>query len=327
MDWLPSSGKHWRQHGADRWLVYLLGQGLGNLEDCGLAEKTQFVDPGTQIELQVRSRRPGSQDEFSLALASLWLTSVVGGVGARTRRGFGCFRILGSDVPREAAPQAPELTSVPAYTDLSGLRFDELDECCDLLMGRSVATRQPASRAGFDSTFPILDMASGDPVGTHTAATVARSGRSERWDHVLRYAGEQWRLARATTDCPDETQAFRRRKTPEWLNAAKGSSQDFPLGALGLPVVFKKGVEVNLVSGSESLRRASPVHFRPVRLGEGLGLFSFTFRSQLLPSGPGYRVTLTRPPKELRIDPQALDVRWQAWVAALAKQPPDRHPA
>ena len=65
-----------------------------------------------------------------------------------------------------------------------------------------------------------------------------------------------------------------------------GDSTQFTLGALGLPVVYKDGWQVNLMNGQEHLRRASPVWIRPVLVGQQYRIFTFGFLSDVVPTAP-----------------------------------------
>src|SRR5262249_44583212 len=74
-------------------------------------------------------------------------------------------------------------------------------------------------------------------------------------------------------------------KTWEWLNTIQGpNSRLFPLGALGLPIVFKKGIEVAPRVDGKPGRRPSPIWFRPVGTDSNWALLTFAFHSAFLPT-------------------------------------------
>src|SRR5262249_52030198 len=75
----------WCQGDDGRWIVYLLGQGLGDLRTATL--RRPYIEVGEPIAIQLRLS--GRDPVDALVLASLWLTCALGGLGARTRRGFG----------------------------------------------------------------------------------------------------------------------------------------------------------------------------------------------------------------------------------------------
>ncbi|OLT23352.1 type III-B CRISPR module RAMP protein Cmr1 [Actinomadura sp. CNU-125] len=100
------------------WIVYLLGQGLGNLRECSL--RRPYVAAGQEFDLKIDV---GGGPHAALALASLWLTCAYGGVGSRIRRGFGGLRIIGSSgaLPEPWTPQSILTPGLEHYTDLRHL--------------------------------------------------------------------------------------------------------------------------------------------------------------------------------------------------------------
>ena len=200
--WLPSFGKdRARDHGDDRWIVYLLGQGLGNLRNCTL--ERPYVPPGEKIELRLRMRRDDPV-ALSLALGSLWLTTTFGGVGARIRRGFGGIRIIAFDPadlrlsePWDKLPLASG-DSDP-YSGLTRVWTEQVGRCLSLM--RSETGRPLLHSWTSPPPYPVL----GRPVPTGPYEVTA-AGLSEEtfpsWDRALADAGELWRLFRASRDAP-----------------------------------------------------------------------------------------------------------------------------
>lgn len=320
--WLPSHGRRGGRHGPppgqDRWLVYLLGQGLADLRNCTLTRG--HVPPGQQIDLKFRRRQRTDDAALGLALTSLWLTAAFGGVGARTRRGFGGIRILGCDNPDLPAPwDRLDLTTPPTYAQLSHLFPDAAGFSLALLSDASTArsSRPLVHRWAQDPPFPVLGARPG-LTGRDIAYVHLGSKRFETWALALQDAAEGWRWMRACKDAPGVP--YRpERKTAEWEDAIHGDDTEFPLGALGLPVVFKDGWQVNLRRGDQPLRRASPLWIRPVFVDGKWRIFTFVFRSQLLPTDATVSVLREKAHvKTVDVTLGHLDDWWRDWTADLS---------
>lgn len=283
----PSARRDWLRPGDDRkWIIYLLGQGLGDLVHGTL--KRPSVEPGTEFELKVGFRHPAGEDSQiadaveTLAFASLWLTCTYGGIGARTRRGFGGLRVAGVDGPRPSPWQGDALLT-PGIDHYEHLRHIWLNgplvPCMNsfaVLAGR----RDLDARAWGDitPTFPVLS-----PKYTGAALSEKKFGR---WDQALSYAGEEFRNFRANANY--ESARYRpKRKTAEWNEVVGGSKQHFPLGVLGLPVNYQRGVSVNVIgAGDVPLRRSSSLWLRVAGHGQTKRLLSFAFHTEFLPGSP-----------------------------------------
>ncbi|OLT23353.1 hypothetical protein BJF79_14515 [Actinomadura sp. CNU-125] len=122
-------------------------------------------------------------------------------------------------------------------------------------------------------------------------------------------------------------------KTPEWEGTVHGDSNRFPVGALGLPVVYKDGYVVN-AWGDKEHRRASPLWLRPVGSPGDLRLFSFAFLGDFLPGPNAPEVRLRRrggPARPLHVTTEDVRTLAQIWIDQLAKPewewfPPDSRP-
>jgi len=312
----------------NRWVVYLLGQGLGDLRNTITIRP--YVQPGAKFDVKLRLRKTGQntgenvavhENVAALTLASLWLLSSYGGIGARTRRGFGGVRITGSEgwLP---PPWTPESIQSPALGHYEGLRFlwpdDTLGKCLTMLFN----TRGVNAREAWTTppTFPVLHR-------QHTIAGVSGGGVFDNWGHTLRHTGEQLRNFRASRHAPG-ARYMPARKTPEWEDVIWGPGDHFSVGALGLPVVFKKNGPIVNAERSDraerednSLRRASPLWLRAVGSGDEWRLFSFAFLGEFLP-GPDAPVVNLRngnnPPEPLRVDTADVRRLTQQWIDVMA---------
>jgi len=313
----PEGRPEWIQLAGGRWVVYLLGQGLGDVRAFsgprpatrrgpgrgpGLpAERVPvrrpFVPAGERFDLQLRLT--GNEHAAALVVASLWLLCAYGGLGARSRRGFGGLRILDID------------GHLPAHWDNAALRTPALDHYEQLTrlfpneaVGRSLAGLGSIPTLGglaLDTqsawsdrlpTYPVLHR-------THTKAGTSGGETFRSWAEVLSYAGEQLRHFRASEPYP-AANYHPKIKTPEWAAVVTGAGSHFRLGALGLPVGYKAPYVVNADRGAgpraEPLRRASPLWLRPVGSGQHWRLLSYAFRGAFLPTDddPGLGVHVWR---------------------------------
>lgn len=318
----PSQHAAGTEKKMNHWIVYLLGQGLGDLRNNTTIRP--YVQPGAKFDVKLRFPVPGGNNEniAALTLASLWLLSAYGGIGARTRRGFGGVRIVGAEgwLPY---PWTAESIQSPGLDHYEALRFlwpdDTLGKCLvPLLRDRIKKEEKKAWTA--PPSFPVL----------HRKYTIARAsggGFFDNWENTLLHAGLQLRNFRASRDAPG-ARYQPPRKTPEWEDVIWGSEDHFPVGALGLPVVFKKnGPAVNVERDDrndrrdKSLRRASPLWLRAVGSGDEWLLFSFAFLGEFLP-GPNAPVVNLRngskPPEPLRVDTDDVDRLARQWIEEMA---------
>jgi hypothetical protein len=283
-----------RSRDDSRWIVYLMGQGLGDLGQC--AVKRPYVAPGQVFDLKVGFRHATAEDASArtaiegLALASLWLTCAYGGVGARTRRGFGGLRIVEADGVRPGPWQDGNALLTPGldhYEQMSALwPHGALGSCMryvsQLSGGQAFDSR--GAWAGEPPAFPVLSK-------THTKAATSGGEPFLSWADTLIHAGQQFRHLRASKPNTRPDANYQPRiETPQWADVVHGSSSHFSLGALGLPIVFRDGYIVNVDRRDERpMRRASPLWMRPVGDGDRWRLLSYAFHGEFLPGpdGPG----------------------------------------
>jgi CRISPR-associated protein Cmr1 len=305
-----AGGPTWgnRFHGAQ----YLLGQGLWHFK-TGLTRS--FVAPGDKFRLDIRlSDSPTVNQRFLLALWA-WLT--YGGLGARTRRGFGQLRCVGitGSVPE---PFGAALTKANGAEDWDLLATEAIPD--------TLRNPQNLDWTGWSSRQPSDDV----PLPETPALTpswwrgVLLDGTHSNLEQVLMYAGQTWRNFRAMS--PLNAMPNPRTRSPEWLDSIRGNGREYPIAALGLPVgyhstnsEFDGSVEPFIPSTHgkpELLRRASPVWLRPVELSNHDWIvFSHVFWARLLPDDA--RLHITRDGSERELDvPSRHDIEyaWDAWL-------------
>ena len=296
-----------------QWITYLLGLGLMEMKKEKKDEPARphllrpcvLPDPERPFDLKIRFQHDRQATEETrhaieaLALTSLWLASIYGGLGARTRRGFGGFRIVGGD-GQLPAPWNWERIKLPATRILAKASnawpprevVERLEpHLRELARAEGKELAQPDQWTA-PPLFPVLS--------ERFAPAVLAAGTQQSWEEVLGHAGKQLRFFRANR----QEQTGRRqpaRHTAEWDDVINGDYADFPLGALGLPVVFhdknqRYTLTVNAIDTTTpetvQLRRASPLWLRPVGAGTSWRLFTYAFQGCFLPGTPSTGVRL-----------------------------------
>lgn len=236
-------------------------------------------------------------------MASLWLACAYGGIGARTRRGFGGVRLIGATGPgADAGLPFPKPWDDPAalltpnlgYYEHRAVIWPDGPVVANVPYLKTLAKGAPLSPLAWaDGVIPTF------PVMSKVDASAATSGGEafDDWVKVLRHAGENWRHFRAAEPNTSPGANYQPRiESPEWIKTVHDGDTRFPIGALGLPVGFsggKEGYQVNADGaghGDPQRRRASPLWTRVVGENEEYRLLSYAFQSRFLPGG----VTLSR---------------------------------
>ncbi|MCI2423634.1 type III-B CRISPR module RAMP protein Cmr1 [Saccharopolyspora sp. K220] len=275
-------------HGRDRnegqfnGVQYLLGQGLWSHRD---RLTRPFVEPGGRFELQVRLTDHDEQVNSRFLLA-MWAWLTYGGLGSRVRRGFGQLRC----VEVSGATRNPLLKAMTERPDWEALGESAIPRSLrdERQIGWSTWLGEPA---GDNDTMPAHPM-----LAPKWWGGVLFKDRLRSFGEALDLAGQKWRTFRLgdhpSKDLPPPSPG----RSPEWVKSIQGPNNDFPIGALGLPVgyysrkgssTFKGEISAE-VKGGEGLRRASPVWLRPVHLSRNeWGIFTHVFYAQVLPEGAG----------------------------------------
>lgn len=307
-----------------KWITYLLGQGLTSYDRSsrGFVLTRPYVPENQEFDVRMRFT---SDAAGVLALAALRLCCLYGGLGARTRRGFGGVQIAGVHGPLPGPWTAESLMS-RGLRDYAGIRAlwpeGKLAECRKIIVGMRGETQPPTSAFDDDWTapplYPVLSQ-------SWTLAGVSGGEAFGNWQDTLWHAGEQLRHFRA--DKPNNSAQARyspRIETREWIEAIHGEGSHFAVGALGLPVVYKDNYVVNVDRGSgtgaEKLRRASPLWLRPVGSGDNWRLLSFAFLSRFLPGPDAPAVHLWqggRRGKQLQVTDEDMRSLAGQWINAL----------
>lgn len=252
--------------GADRTgIAYLAGLGLAS----GKRLTRPYLAPGRNQTARLKIKFSGQPDVDALFLGSLWLLCAYGGIGSRTRRGFGGLRLQHAEGPLPA-PWTSDTVAAPTLDHYQGLRHLAPTAVQDLC-APFIHSLIPKATAveGQTPGYPVLGEG-------HTLAGCSRKTFST-WAKAAHTTGEAFQTFRASGG--EYKSVIRNR-----------SSTDYPVGGLGLPVHYRGGDHVNAEKerpgGSwEGARRASPLWLRFVSDEEQATwqVFCFAFHNRFLP--------------------------------------------
>lgn len=270
---------------------YLLGQGLWRHGE-GLIRG--HVPPDATFKLDVRFS--GDDVVDSRFLLALWAWLTFGGLGARTRRGFGqlrCLGVSGADLPAGwSTGQLARPTSWDGWDALARNVYPPRPPWSD-----------PKSWTDLPTTADELppDTVAGHPT-LHRRWWSAEVVELNATDlgRALHLTGVDWRRFRAGPDAEmdEDDLPFAGTRSPEWTAVIRGSGTSYTIAALGLPVTyFSRRRESELratvapFQDQGELRRASPIWLRPVKLADGRWqLVTFVFFARLLPDATHLKI-------------------------------------
>jgi len=299
---------------------YLLGQGLWDYER-GL--RRGCVEPGQSFDLDIRFDR--DEQVNSRFMLALWAWLTYGGLGCRTRRGFGqlvCTAVDG-DLPCHWT-----LDNLKPPSGVAG--WENLGACAvpDLLPGRAALgwgdlLQAPPPKTDSHPEIPTLSP-------RWWAGTVLET-RAGSLGEALHRAGLRWRRFRAADDDARGRKPSQNTRSPEWLNSIHGDDDRYPIAAFGLPIGyfssasgFKATVTPEL--GGAPLRRASPVWLRPILLPKGRwGVFTHVFYSRLLPKDAVLRISTGTSTLSVPSD-EVVEEAWDCWLHGDPRLPDDYFP-
>jgi hypothetical protein len=276
-------------------LRYLMGPGLTASTD----QPPRFLAPGA---VSVRVRNLGSAPVADLFLGALWALRTFGGIGARTRRGFGTLALSG-------IPQIPTASFDPAW-----MQRDHADDLAAVIgcVGSAISELKLMAGHDRDEAFRDAPLYPCFAAGGYRCGSDAEDqlpGTAADWRAALDTAGTWlWgfrhgasrRLPGSQPAKGTHTQSYNDVIKPYLDHPTSERTQKGPLtaAALGLPIPYsdhqgpreskdrqRKAVVDVLIDG-HSARRASPLWLRVRRDQATWRLRSLAFYNEWLPPSP-----------------------------------------
>lgn len=314
-------------NGMTSGIAYLCGQGLYSRPSLtrGFIPIHTSAGEANSATLEFRLRDRSREAEAQLVLNALWMALCIGGIGARTRRGFGGLKIVACEVDSTPSWVAESWIQSPPYVSLlldgkrsGSFAFTTYETQIPELVRRILEEAAIASGPpGDPSDFPTIGI-------EQLSFFHTRENPHPDWQSAASSAGRRLREFRACNP------AGARRNTPEWEHTVLGEDTSFPLGLLGYPVNFMDKItgeryEANVFDEHDRpARRASPIWLRFVSLPANRSRYvtlSFAFANRF---APGSRFRLVRMGastpervKELSTDPADLKLMFDAWCNFL----------
>ena len=236
-----------------------------------------YADVGTTFTLEFSSFNKDADRVLKLAACALWCWTHFGGLGTRARRGGGDVQV------KEVRDGEGILAGLPNFT-MAGVSSPEalkghleigLKKVRDLVAQlNSLATKAPSGSVDFPALHP-----------NHADIWIIRS----TWSDVfvaMEQAGKKF-------------QQFRYKRNPDYPSVlsdylSKGNQPTLERPAFGLPLQFRYRSAPDkqaMVETQHFTRRASPLLFRFVKLGDGrIALLLIYFKSSFLPSGEKLKI-------------------------------------
>jgi CRISPR-associated protein Cmr1 len=203
--------------------------------------------------------------------AALWAWETFGGIGGRTRRGFGALRLASVDGQQVPAPPA-----------------DKIAGEISTMLGKRV------SRGEWPKGVPHLDCDS-----RSFTLTAPQPGALSAWDHLIeqyknfrqaRRAGGE-RPGRSYWPEPDAVRRLTGRSDPAHRQPVSNVTK-FPRASFGLPIIFHfkdrdDPPPTNTLKGPDHDRLASPLLLRPLACagGQTVGLAAILASPRTPPGG------------------------------------------
>ena len=252
------------------------------------------IPAGENFTLSLHFRRP-DQKLQDVLLGSLWLLLNFGGIGSRTRRGFGCIAVRSVELNQEACFNYFSPTK-------SGPNIQQFYK-----LGQQLAEKQFRGFAGDIPGTEVEQIAEYTNFSSWKARLIVRAQSpvgAQAADHWFSLWGVILRSFRnGTSVAPGQQNAFEKlscttsdyRKVMSYLMDGDNPERLFlENDVLGLPIVVQSGTRNNLTktlswrgpSKEKEGQRASPLVLHPVPLPDGrLGTLIVFFVSRFLPEG------------------------------------------
>lgn len=257
------------------------------------------IPAGQNFTLSLRFKRP-DQKLQDVVLGSLWLLTNFGGIGARSRRGFGTlavrsFKLNGKTGFNYFAPHEADRSAQQLYRIGFALVVRQFKEFAEHTLGATIALPvQTAEYANFTGWTARLIARENSPAGPEAGHHWFRE-----WGIILRS------FRNGTLVAPDQENAVAElgvttpdyRRVVSWSMDGNDPNRDYlENDVLGLPLGFqsrtrqgpnaKRMLSWRGPDRDRDGRRASPLFLHPVLLSDGrLATLAIFFISRFLPDG------------------------------------------
>ncbi len=290
-------------------VIYLCGPGLleWSKGERSFLLRRPCLLPGLRFKVQLRFAGRDPKVEAAV-VGALWLAAVFGGLGARTRRGFGGVVLGGQGLP----VLRPDRLVEDLRAALGAIR----DDYCSLAAvgGRDQSEGQPQFSCFAEGQYRVL--AAKGLKWTDGYAVLDSLGRFLR---LFRIQSGGTDLRERGRDYRDVISPFFGKIRSEPSATIRGNA--LRNLALGLPYIIQSSsrrmtaiVEARTPAGGADShrererpvrrdRRASPVVLRPVRAGGRWFAVALVFRADFLPDGMEYRLLYQAEQKSLLLRP------------------------
>jgi hypothetical protein len=308
---------------------YLMGPGL-----TSGSEPPRCLTPGP---LELRVRNLGTPASADLFLAALWALRTFGGVGARTRRGFGTLAV--DHVPGLAVQNFdPTWLGRDSAADLSSVlgcvaaTIGDIGVTAGTGHGKAPGDipRYPCFAAGrYRCSADDEDQLRG--TAGDWRASLDNAGT---WFWGFRH-GASRRIPGSQPPSGTHSQTYNDVVQPFLSNMPGHRAQKGPLtaAALGLPIPYtdhqgprgpdgkpaQRKAIVNVEVDGQPARRASPLWLRVRHDGAAWRLRSLAFRTEWLPPAPRTRLTISAGPRSGPVDrppDQQIEAELNRWFDA-----------
>ncbi|MGC8757887.1 type III-B CRISPR module RAMP protein Cmr1 [Caldisericum sp.] len=230
----------------------------------------KYINPGTQFEIQLIADDDNAMIE---TLKALWFLENFGGLGARSRRGLGSFRVIKINSPidlQEILKEVPKFMCLKSEEEIGSLQSNEsiqnyLGEQINIFATPCNSMPSFSAYSSTDSEFKV-----------HFEASFTE------WKQPLNWLGRRLKEFRSYTRPPFNSEAAELHKYKDNIN---GYSIPDPLTktAFGLPIVYNfrdelsrpKSERISIEAEPWSAvpqenpygRRASPLFFKVGKIG------------------------------------------------------------
>ena len=311
------AGREQRQTRDYFGVTYLLGPGLWH-RTCGLMRG--FIEPGPGV---FSVSCPDSHKE--ILACCLWALNHFGGLGSRSRKGFGSISLrsesAGLDLAEFPSGDGWSALATRAQTIVSALTRSQLSP-------QPYVVEQLPSYPRFQNG--VVLRPGSDPNSDLIAEDIVRFFQTTdswgSWSKALGQMGQRWRFLR--TEPNDNQKEYSPLvETPEWREVFVDCETDeFAVGALGLPIIYghaEPRIQVNLEDATgREMRLPSPVRFRVCETSPGVvrpSVLSLACNS--VPDGAALKATQAgKQPRTLALT-EALTL-WQIKMAMKALNQP-----